>query len=245
MYQYRKSNSVLNALIIVGFLALVILFALVVFGSHKEEVSSWVGLGEGGSVIDAQIVGVNPAPAPPGLVAGTGGGRFPAISQRDKSQYADEAEWRTWAASSCSAAALSSVLNGYGKSVRVTDVLAYLQEQNAIKPNMGLYRYDVFASISAKYGLKAAYSEDKDLEAHFNRILDYLKRGVPVIINVYDPAYFPGGHFIVATGLNPDGTAAIINPDPARDKTVSQNWPLDGLKRYFASRLRSAAITTA
>ncbi len=167
---------------------------------------------------------------------------FPAVWQRDKTQYASEDEWKTWAASACSAAALSSVLTGYGHPVKISDVLNQFEQQNAIKSSVGLYKYNVFNTVASKYGLKVAYSEDKNLDSHFGRVLDYLKQGYPVILNVLDPTYFPGGHFIVATGLNPDNTVAIMNPDPTGGKQVNQFWTQDSLKLYFSRMTRSAAI---
>ncbi|HEX2914694.1 MAG TPA: C39 family peptidase, partial [Chloroflexia bacterium] len=123
--------------------------------------------------------------------------------------------------------------------------LDYLVQQNAIKAGAGLYRYDVFTSIASKYGLKAVYSEDKNVDAHFNQVLSYLKQGEPVIMNVLDPTYFPAGHFVVATGINSDGTIAVMNPDPVGGKSVEQNWPQDALKLYFGRMARSAVFTKA
>lgn len=242
MYQYRNESSLFGRLLLVGFICLVIFFALTWLSSRKEDNKQWQGLVSGeGAIFNAQIFG---APPPPGPATATQGqpGKFPAVWQRDKNQYADETEWRTWAASACSAASMASVLNGYGKSVKVTDVLALMQQQNAISPSAGLFKYDVLQTIPAKYGLKVVYSEDKNLDNHFAQVTNYLKQGYPVILNVRDPAYFPNGHFVVATGLNSDGTLAVMNPDPASGKTVNQNWPLDGAKLYFGRSLRSAAI---
>jgi hypothetical protein len=167
---------------------------------------------------------------------------FPAVWQRDKAQYTSENEWKTWAGSACSAAALASVLSGYGHPVKISDVLAQFEQQNAIKSTVGLYKYNVFGTVARQYGLKVAYSEDKNLEAHFGQVLNYLRQGYPVILNVLDATYFPSGHFIVATGLNPDNTVAIMNPDPTGGNQVNQNWPVDGLKLYFSRMNRSAAI---
>ncbi len=243
---YRKEPSLFSRLLVIAGVALTIFGAVWFFNRPKDDGNDWMGTiaGEGG-VINAQIIGPNGPLVGPSFVTSGQSGKFPAISQRDKSQYADEAEWRTWAGSACSAAALTSVLSGYGKGVRITEVLAYLRQQNAIGSNSGLYKYDVFSSIAAKYGLKAVYSEDKDLEGHFAQITKFLQQGVPVVVNVRDPNYFPNGHFVVATGFNADGTVAIVNPDPASGKSVGQNWPVDSLKLYFGRSLRSAAYLPA
>ncbi len=180
--------------------------------------------------------------APETAAAEPGKPVFPAVWQRDKAQYNSEAEWQTWSPSACSAASLSSVLIGYGHPVRITDVLYQFQQEKAIKSSVGLFKYDVFNNIASQYGLKVIYSEDKDLDAHFGRVLGYLKQGYPVILNVLDPVYFPSGHFIVATGLNQDGTVAIMNPDPTGGQQVNQDWTQDSLRLYFSRMKRSAAV---
>ncbi len=238
-----------DKMIAVGVLALLLFGVLmVVLGGHKSESSGWFASGESGGAFQAQVVGGNSSGGGPIATIGARAGQlahFPAISQRDRQQYASDAEWQTWAASACSAAAMSSVLNGYGVPVRITDVLAQMQQMDAIKAGAGLYRYEAFNSIAAKYNLKTVYSEEKDVDSHFDHIIGYLRQGYPVILNILDSNFFPNGHFIVATGINPDGTIAIINPDPTRDKSVNQNWPVEGLKLYFSRMTRSAAILPA
>ena len=189
----------------------------------------------------ATAVATTPAETPTATPETSGKPVFPAIWQRDKTQYINDDEWKTWSPSACSAASLSSVLIGYGHPVRITDVLYQFRLENAIKSSVGLYKYDVFSNVASQYGLKVVYSEDKNLDAHFNSVLDFLRQGDPVILNVLDPVYFPDGHFIVATGLNPDGTVAIMNPDPTGGAQVNQNWTQDSLKLYFSRMKRSAA----
>lgn len=241
-----------NKLIIVGLLAVAALIILSMLSSNKSSSTTWyLAAGSQGGMREAQVVNGygTPIAVPKQPASGNSSGaipvsagRFPAVWQRDRNQYASEQEWRVWAASACSAAALSSVLSGYGNSVRVTDVLAYLQQQDAIKAGAGLYRYDVFGSIANKYNLKAIYSEEKDVDAHLDKVMNYLKQGYPVILNVFDSTFFPGGHFVVATGINSDGSIVIVNPDPTSNNSVIQDWPLDGLKSYFSRMTRSAAF---
>src|SRR3712207_3265039 len=152
-----------NKLLVVLFLAVAVFVVLNLLSSrNSSEGGIWLPGSSQGQVVSAQVVDSNGAPVTVvssnnggggGAIraASGGGGRFPAVWQRDKAQYSTEAEWRTWAASACSAAALTSVLNGYGNSLKVTNVLEYLQQQNAIKAGAGLFRYDVFNSIANKY----------------------------------------------------------------------------------------------
>ncbi len=240
-YDEPKSifSGALGWSILLGF-GLVVVFAIfaVMGGIRKAPNINVVDVNGLGAVINAQIVGqVNPA---------TGVSlSFPAISQRDKLQYQNEAEWRQWSASACSASAVASVLNGFGKNVKVTDVLNLMRDEGAISSSGGLFRYGVFNSIGAKYGLKVRYSESKDLDQHFDSIMNALQKGYPVVINIQDNTYFPNGHFIVAVRSNADNTISVINPDPAPGKPVSQEWSRDSLKTYFSRSLRSAIYTPA
>ncbi len=182
-------------------------------------------------------------PTPPVGTQITSISGFPLISQRDKSQYNSEAEWKEWSPSACSAASLVAVLNGFGVPTRITDILWLMQQERAINASKGLFDYGVLSSIPSKFGLRGEYSEDKDLDRHFESILNGLRLGKPVVINVWDAVYFPGGHFVVATHLNPDNTVSIINPDPVPGSSPAQDWPLEGLKLYFSRTTRSSIIS--
>jgi len=239
-YQEPKSfwSGGLTLAILLGFGAIVVIAAMALI-SGRRQAPVTIDMSGIGPAINAQIVGAtNPSTG----VALT----FPAVWQRDKGQYASEAEWREWSASACSAAALTSVLNGYGKVVKVTDVLGMMREQGSISSSGGLFRYGVFGTIATKYGLKAEYSESKDLNSHFDSIMAGLAKGYPVIINVQDNTYFPNGHFIVAVKASADNnTVSVINPDPTRGKQVLQEWQRDDLKTYFSRSLRSAIYKSA
>lgn len=243
-----------SKLLAVLFLAVLAFLALNFLAGQKSNDNFYIYESAGNGYFKAEIIGspfeIQPAgSSKPGGLVGLGtttiSVKFPAISQRDKNQYNSEEEWRTWSPSSCSAAAITSVLVGYGKNVRITDVLSYLKDWNAITARAGLHRYDVFSKMAELNGLRAVYSENKNLDSHLESVLGYLRQGYPVILNVYDPQYFPGGHFVVGTGINSDGTILIMNSDPASGKSVYQNWPLDGLKQYFTRTPRSAAILPA
>jgi hypothetical protein len=245
-----------NKFLAAGFIVLAVLVVLNLLFASKKDEDTWVSTAKASNpqsrVASAEIIGAptgaeptatpESSALPPAAVSAATKPVFPPVWQRDKAQYIDDGEWQTWAPSACSAASLASVLIGYGHPVRITDVLYQFRQLGAIKSNVGLYKYDVFSTVASRYGLKVIYSEDNDLDAHFARVLDFLKQGYPVILNVRDPVYFPDGHFIVATALNPDGTVAIMNPDPTDDKGVNQNWTQDSLKLYFSRMKRSAAV---
>ena len=119
-----------NKLIVVGVIALAIFVSLSLLSKNTtRSKTNWfiqsASVGQPG-MINAQIVGsngdntttstnVNKAVAMGGSFTKTVARvNLPAISQRDKSQYANDDEWRTWAPSACSAASIAAVLNGYG-----------------------------------------------------------------------------------------------------------------------------------
>lgn len=239
-YSEPKSlfNGALTWLTLLGFGGLVLLAMFGLFSGSRKAPSIVVDTSNLGAGFNAQVAGNTTNPSTGTILT------FPAISQRDKSQYSSEAEWREWAASACSAAAMTSVLNGFGKQVKISDVLVLMRGQNSITSSGGLYRYGVFSSIGSQYGLKVQYSEDKDVDRHFNAIMGALGKGSPVIVNIQDATFFPNGHFIVAVRANPDGTVSVINPDPALGKPVNQDWPRDTLKTYFSRSLRSAIFTS-
>jgi hypothetical protein len=248
----RKKLVNVLVLAVVAFLALNLLTAR---KNETTEIYSFDPSTTTSGAFTVQIVGDAPFDKPVEQISNPNSGapvgpatvsvKFPPISQRDKRQYTNDDEWKVWSPSSCSAAAMTSVLNGYGKDVRITDVLASFTEWGAITSNRGLHRYDVFSRMADKHGLKTVYSENKNIDDHLNTVMGYLRQGVPVILNVYDPKYFPGGHFVVGTGINSDGTILIMNSDPASGKSVYQNWPFEGLRSYFTRTPRSAAILPA
>src|SRR5215469_11428281 len=67
------------------------------------------------------------------------------ISQFDPGQYRSAAEYQTWAYSTCSTAAMAEVMNSYGHSYRITDVLAVESSIGAISPQLGLLFEDGIA----------------------------------------------------------------------------------------------------
>jgi hypothetical protein len=213
----------LNKLILVGFILLVLIGIFTLLNNQNKN-STPVAFGSGG-IYKAQVLGSSASVA--------GSLSLPALSQRDKLQYQDEAEFKTWSASACSATATAAILNSYGKTVRTTDVLAIMREKKSISTAAGLYDYNVFNVIAERYNLKAQVRQGGDIENHFNVLLDYIKNGTPVLMAVQDSTFFPNGHFISAFQLNADDTISVINPDPLPGRPVLQNWSIAALKTYF------------
>jgi hypothetical protein len=242
-YRYRGSynsepksffNGALTWLTLGGFVLLVVFAAMMLMNGKRKAPDIVIDTSGISSAFNAQISGSTQTNTGVSLT-------FPAVSQRDKSQYSSEAEWKEWSASACSAASVASVLNGFGKNVKVSDVLNLMRQDGAISSSAGLFRYDVFSTIGSKYGLKVDYSENKNVDDHFNNIMSALNKGYPVVTNIQDNTYFPNGHFIVAVRYNPaTDTVSVMNPDPMPGKSVAQEWSRDSLKTYFSRSLRSA-----
>lgn len=166
------------------------------------------------------------------------------VWQRDPTQYSSNSQFAAWNPSACSAASLASVLAAFGHKVTIGDLIPLMQNQGGFSPVSGLSNYTMFSTVAQHYGLHAVLDESKDVDSHFAAIITQLQAHQLVIINVQDPTYFPNGHFIVAYGLNADGTVAIMNSDPGSSGKVLQSWSLEGLKLYFSRTLRSIAFTS-
>ncbi|MEI7554486.1 C39 family peptidase [Candidatus Chlorohelix sp.] len=229
----RQSNfSFLNMLILLGFIGLALLIISSMLNRKESDKVAFFG-GESGGLFQAQVAGIS---------ADLGELMLPAFSQRDRQQYLNEDEYKLWSASACSATATAALLNGLGKPIRTSDVLAIMRENNAIRPESGLYDYSVFKKIGDRFNLRTDYREGGDLNSHFNSIITNLKNGIPVIINVIDAQFFPNGHFVAAFRYNSDDTVSMVNPDPLPGRPVIQNWNQSALKTYFSRSPRSAAF---
>lgn len=247
----------LNKIILVAVIALLII-ALISFTGHKKDdqtynnvaVAASSSYGSGQGAINVQVTdwsdsawissaAINATNIDSSLI------KVGQILQRDPAQYSSTNQYQTWHESTCSAASLASVLNAFGHKVTIGDLIPMMQNLGGFSPTSGLSNYGVFNTIAQQYGLHATLDESKDLDSHFASIVSELQDHKMVIINVQDAVYFPNGHFIVAYGLNPDGTVAVMNsyPYPMNNGNTLQNWPLEGLKLYFSRTMRSIVFT--
>ena len=181
-----------------------------------------------------------------------------SISQRDRTQYDSPDQYIGNAGSSCSATAAAMVLTGYGKNVRIADVLKLMQANGALR-NTGLSA-ETFGvlrdTVPTAFGLKGSANANANIDGHLGDIKSWLAQNRAVMADVYDPTFFPGGHWIVLTGFAPqsglpatdhglaiDATSAawqegglyVLNPDPdtRNGRVVEQLWPVSGFKSYF------------
>jgi hypothetical protein len=119
------------------------------------------------------------------------------INQLDRGQYRSTAEYQIWAYSTCSTAAMTEVMNYYGHSYRITDVLAVESHIGAITPRLGLLFEDGIARTVSSFGFHTDAGHTFTLE----QIIETANQGTPVIVS-FPPDRYPQGHLLVVTGGN-------------------------------------------
>lgn len=119
------------------------------------------------------------------------------ISQLDPAQYASSQEYKLWAYSACSSAALTEVINAYGHNYRVTDILEVEARIGEITPQNGLLEDVGIQRTAAQFGFKTNWGHNLSLE----QIISIANNGTPVIVS-FPPDRYAGGHLLVVTGGN-------------------------------------------
>jgi predicted double-glycine peptidase len=117
------------------------------------------------------------------------------IGQLDPEQYASAQEYRIWAYSTCSAAAMTEVANYYGGSYRITDILAVEVRMGEITPEQGLLEDAGIAHTMAHFGFVTSWGYARTLD----QVVMLANQGTPIIV-VFPPSRYPGGHLLVVTG---------------------------------------------
>jgi hypothetical protein len=117
------------------------------------------------------------------------------IGQLDPGQYASAQEYRTWAYSTCSTAAMTEIANYYGGSYRITDMLAVQAQVGEITPELGLLEDAGIAHTMVQFGFTTSWGYSRSLE----QIVALAGQGTPVIV-AFPPARYPGWHLLVVTG---------------------------------------------
>lgn len=117
------------------------------------------------------------------------------LSQLDPAQYNSTQEYSSWAYSACSTAAMTEVMNAYGRNYRITDVLQVEARIKEITPAQGLLEDIGIQRTAAQFGFKTTWGHDLSL----NQILDIANHGTPVIVS-FPPDRYAGGHLLVVTG---------------------------------------------
>ncbi len=119
------------------------------------------------------------------------------LGQLDPGQYDTSAQYNTWAYSTCSAAAMTEVINAYGYHYRIADILKVESGLGEITPALGLLEDVGIQRTVAQFGFKTIWGYSLSLD----QIIDIANHGRPVIVS-FPPSRYPGGHLVVVTGGN-------------------------------------------
>lgn len=117
------------------------------------------------------------------------------LNQLDPQQYANQADYTTWAYSACSAAALTEVINAYGSAYRIADILHVEAQIGAITPQDGLTTEAGIANTAKLFGFTTQWGHTQSLD----QVIATANRGQPVIVS-WPPQAYDGGHLLVVTG---------------------------------------------
>ena len=117
------------------------------------------------------------------------------IGQLDPRQYSSVQEYRIWAYSTCSTAAMAEVANYYGGNYRITDLLAVEYRIGEITPEQGLLEDAGIERTMAHFGLMTSWGYARTLD----QVVALANQGTPVIV-AFPPSRYPGGHLLVVTG---------------------------------------------
>ena len=134
--------------------------------------------------------------------------RLVRVTQLDASQYGSASEYSTWAFSACSAAAMTKVLNAYGRDFRIHDVLTVEAARGDITPTLGLTSLAGIADTMAHFGFRTSWGFSLTLD----QVIALAQQGAPVIVD-FPPDRYAGGHLLVVTG----GTASTVTVADSSD----------------------------
>ena len=119
------------------------------------------------------------------------------IGQLDPAQYASSQEYNLWAYSACSTAAMTAVMDAYGRHYRITDVLQVEARIGEITPQLGLLDEAGIARTVAYFGFKTTWGHNLTLD----QVIAVANQGKPVIVG-FPPDRYAGGHLLVVIGGN-------------------------------------------
>lgn len=118
------------------------------------------------------------------------------LAQLDPNQYSSEQEYSLWAASACSTAAITEVINAYGYSYHMSDILHIEIGQSVISPKLGLLKLSGIERTVAQLGFSTAQLKNAPLDS----LLSVANHGWPIIVDFPPSQDWPTGHFLVVTG---------------------------------------------
>lgn len=119
------------------------------------------------------------------------------ISQLDPGQYSSPEEYKTWRDSTCSAAAMTEVINAYGHHYRLTNILHVEARLGEITPALGLMEPVGIDRTVARFGFTTWWLTRPSLA----QVIYVANHGRPVIVG-FPPSRWAGGHLLIVIGGN-------------------------------------------
>jgi hypothetical protein len=136
------------------------------------------------------------------------------INQLDPQQYSSSQEFDTWAYSTCSAAAMTEIINAYnkyygtGRQYRVTDILKVESGLREITPESGLLRSTGLDHTLAQFNFQVQWLNKPSVDD----LVRVGNSGRPIIID-FPPDRWSGGHILVLRGGN---SSSVFLADSSR-----------------------------
>ncbi len=155
------------------------------FGPAMAIINNLVPQAPSTSEVDAQNLGLSGASK-----------SMVRIAQLDQSQYSSQNEYDTWAASACSVAAMTEVINAYGHNYRLADILKVEAGLHEISPERGLLEDKGIYHTMAQFDFKMVPLERGKLD----NAIAVANQGHPVIVSFANSSYWSGGHILVLRG---------------------------------------------
>jgi hypothetical protein len=170
---------------------------------------------------------------PTGTATHTGGtiakaNTIERVNQLDPAQYNSQQDYTTWADSTCSTSSMTFVMNSYGHSYRIADVLKIEAGLHEITPDLGLLEPVGIDRTVARFGFQTSWFHNPTL----TDILQAADSGTPVIVG-FPPDTWSGGHLLVVRGSYGDNKgvhyvrladSSKLNMQYMEDDTFLKYW---------------------
>ena len=120
------------------------------------------------------------------------------LNQLDPAQYNSQQDYNTWAYSTCSTASMTVVINSYGHTYRIADILKVEAGLHEITPDLGLLEPTGIDRTVAQFGFTTNWLSST---VSLDTVINVANQGHPVIVG-FPPALWTGGHLLVVRGGN-------------------------------------------
>lgn len=154
------------------------------------------------------------------------------VNQLDPGQYDGTAQYDQWAYSTCSAAAMTAVINAYGHDYRLADILAVEIARQQITSTQGLlYGASSIARTVSTFGFSSYQMDTPSLDD----VLQLANAGTPVIVG-WPPTpgtWWSGGHILIVRGGD-DQRVYLVDSSRYNTQSLSRSEFLQRWTAHFA-----------